>query len=156
MCIFHLIHTHNFFCSNSALWLLVPCPCSDEHAGTEEDASKRSDADTVRGFLHLRQEVLLVSLGIGSTLSIGHEREGTLGQVVELVGPAVSGSVFHGIMHPEGVLGTISILIVVNGPEAVSQQLSVHARVERILRHVEDVESRQDAAARELLLGEVL
>ena len=134
----------------------MPHPCSDEQAGTGESASGSRDADTVRGLLHFRQEVLLVSLGIGSHLSIGEEREGALSQVVELVGPAVSASVSHGVVHPEGVLSTISVLIVVIGPEAVSQQLSVHARVERILRHVENVQSRQDVAAGELLLGEVL
>ena len=136
--------------------LCMPGPRSDEQASANEDTGGGSDANAVRGSLHLGKEVLLVGLRVSGPLAVSEVGEGTLSKIVELVSPAVSGGVSHSIVYPEGVLGTVSVLVVVNGPEAVAQQLRVHARVERILRHVEDVEARQDVAARVLLLGEVL
>ena len=130
--------------------------CSDEQAGADESASSHTNRAAVASSLLLGQEVLLVGLVVSGPLVIGVVREGTLGQIVELIRPAVSGRVAESIVHPVRVLSAVSELVVVDRPKALSQQLGVHARVQRILRHIENVETRQISSARVLLSREVL
>ena len=108
-----------------------------------------------QGSISFAEEVLTVHLVVLLNLGYGQVSQSTLCQVVHLVSPAVLGGLSEGKVNPVGVLSTVSELVVVDGPQSLSEHLRVHLWIHGVSSDTEDGETRQ-VVSRELLLGEVL
>lgn len=127
---------------------------SEQHTGSVESSRIAKDWGSSVGFLGIAQETHAVDVSVVLEGTVCLVSNDCLHEVVELILAHVAGHSSEAGVHPESVIGTISVLIVFDGPQSILQVFGIHVWVQSISGRVQCPEGWSGTS--ELLTGKTL